>query len=167
MNKLHDIILFTMHGNSAQVALLLKNGVHPDECDDGLRTALHWAVQEGHIDIIEDLIRHGASLNAIDNDGFTPLAIAVGENKPSALKCLLNAGASPNILNPHDGNGTPLHLACAWGFLEVAKILVDAPQIDINAKDANGRTCLNNAVEAGAKELIDYLLDHGATGSKS
>lgn len=167
MRKIHDIILFAMHGETDKLASLLENDAYPDECDDNLRTALHWAAQEGHMDIIDHLIHHGAALDLVDSDGFTPLSIAVGENSPLLVNRLLNAGASTNIVNPHDRNTTALHLACAWNYLEVAKILVATPGVDINAKDADGKTCLDYAIEADAKKLVDYLRDYGAQTGKS
>ena len=43
-------------------------------------TALHIAVHEGHVKVVERLVGFGADLNMTTDDGNTPLHLALGRN---------------------------------------------------------------------------------------
>lgn len=81
--------------------------------------ALHYAARTygrcGHDDI-EWLIAQGCDVNAINNDGDTPLLIASrrGDRRNEAMSQLLHHGADPNV---RDKNGlTAAHHYCAIGY---------------------------------------------------
>lgn len=96
-----------------------------------------------------------------DSNGFYPLHCAVMNSQIDSLKCLLNVyNCSPNV---GDKNGnTCLHHACIFGFVDVVKLLINHPDIDLviishiivyfypklnqmfkNCKNSDGKTCLN------------------------
>jgi uncharacterized protein len=62
---------------------------------------LHFAAQaeEGADSIVNFLLARGASVNAKDNDGNTPLIFAAISGKNSVIQILLEAGADPSIRN--------------------------------------------------------------------
>lgn len=45
--------------------------------DDMGRTALHFAIQNGNTSIIEELVKHGADVNARDAGDLTPLYMTI------------------------------------------------------------------------------------------
>ena len=45
--------------------------------EDSGQTALHVAIQESHIPVIEQLIKYGADVNAKNSSGFTPLYMII------------------------------------------------------------------------------------------
>ena len=47
----------------------------------------------------------------------------------------------------------PLHIACASGFQEMINFLIDSGQIDLNAQDSNGNTCMHMAVKCGLPRI--------------
>ena len=49
------------------------------------RSPLHWAASNGHADVCRALIQAGATVNSIDNDGVTPLDLAIISNKTWVL----------------------------------------------------------------------------------
>ena len=149
-------------GNKAQIRKALEEGSNPNLRGPTGRTPLHWAAQEGFVGIVRRLIKHGAELDAVNDLGFTALAVAAGEGKSSIVRELLAAGASPNIRNWANANGTALHLACSWGHREVAKILIEKGGADVNVRDANGKTALAYALDAGDGPLAAYLRKRGA-----
>ena len=67
---LHQAVL---KDDKDEVERLLKDGVSPSNLDDYGNTALHWSVFGGNYDIAELLLRNGADVNAIANDGVSPL----------------------------------------------------------------------------------------------
>ncbi len=53
-------------------------------------TPLHMAANAGHKDIVELLLAKGADVNARDNNGWTPLLIAVGQGKADVTGLMEN-----------------------------------------------------------------------------
>ena len=62
-----------------------------------------------------------------------------------------------------DGN-SPLHLACANGFKDVAKVLCDTPKCEVDGIDNNGRTALHWAAATGYPAVIRVLLAANVSG---
>lgn len=67
-------------------------------------TALHFAVAHKRLDPLRALIEMGAKIDPVDNDGFTPLYLAVStySGEPELLEIvreLLRKGADPNKKN--------------------------------------------------------------------
>lgn len=54
--------------------------------------------------------------------GYTPLHVAAGAGRTSAVTDLLGRGADPNLVS-HQGD-TPLHLACQNGHAGAVSVLV-------------------------------------------
>lgn len=122
-------------GNSKSVLAALRHGTKPDACYRG-RPLLMWAIQERKLSVVRALVRAGASIEKRDDERFTPLGQAVGEGDAKIVSFLLKAGAS---VNRRTHNGTPLHTACAYGRLEIAKLLV-AHGANVRALDDEGQT---------------------------
>lgn len=66
-------------------------------------SALHFAAQNQNSELIQFLINNGAKIDAVDNNGNTPLFRAVFNYRDSgnAIEILLNAGADEDIFNLH------------------------------------------------------------------
>ena len=94
------------------------NGEHPDEIqrllalnadidvrNDKGKTGLHCAAKAGFLKVINLLIEKGATLDATDNDGETPLFEAIrstiksDKKQRATLEALLVKGADPNVKN--------------------------------------------------------------------
>ncbi|MCI4407753.1 MAG: ankyrin repeat domain-containing protein [Thermofilum sp.] len=103
-NKLIDAVL---RGNKRHVEELLSKGYDPNLQDWDGNTALHYACQEGDVEMVELLLRHGADPDIENNDGETPLTIAIVEGYNPRLedkiepdyreiaKLLIDYGADP------------------------------------------------------------------------
>ena len=129
-----DLVAGVCSGNTRRVRSALRQGANPN-ARHRRRPVLIWAVQEGHIDVARALVRSGASLERRDDCGFTPLDQAVGEGNLELVKFLLKAGAKAR---GRTSNGTPLHTACAYRRLDIARVLLDHGA-DPSAVDADGR----------------------------
>ena len=146
-------------------------------------TPLHWAAFLGDLKMVQLLISKGAELNPIDPSWGTPLHLAAEQAQVEVVKFLLNKGARVNVSNPSWGH-TPLHRA-AWGpvvrrFGQEAKDLGADPNPDykkiiallvaegaeINARDHEGETPLDQAVEGGSDETVTLLKRYGGKTSK-
>ena len=56
-------------GDLPRIAQLLESGVNVDTPDATGRTALHLGSAEGHLEIVQYLIKHGSAINAKDRGG--------------------------------------------------------------------------------------------------
>lgn len=113
----------------ATVKLLWENGATLQNADKG--QILGQAVRDCNIDLIEDFLKYGASIDEIDDEGLTPLHVAVLHGQLSMAKFLLSKGADPN--KPSDGLPTPLQLAeQIVDNLELANLL-RSPVVQANA----------------------------------
>jgi ankyrin repeat protein len=162
MQTQQHVIALVKAGKTSAVTKKLKHGGDPNECDAKKWTPLHWASQEGWMDIVRCLLRAGAEVNAADDLGFTPLAVAAGEGNAKIVRELLQAGASAKTQFRTSEGGTVLHLACSWKRTQVGKLLIDLSDVEINEKDGSGKTPLAYALEAGDKVLAAYLRRRGA-----
>ncbi|WP_264735341.1 ankyrin repeat domain-containing protein [Wolbachia endosymbiont (group A) of Rhinocyllus conicus] len=94
-------------------------------------TPLHVAAQYGsELEIVEFLLDKNASdINDVNNNGSTPLHVAIQGNKPSTVKLLLNRGASIKVKDKH--NRTPLGLADQEGYTNIAQ-MIEQRQSDLD-----------------------------------
>ncbi|MCO5576882.1 hypothetical protein L7F22_030703 [Adiantum nelumboides] len=60
---------------------------------------IHFAARKGNCELLLHLLKHGHSVNSLDNQGSTPLMTCVREGHTDACKLLLNEGADCYISN--------------------------------------------------------------------
>lgn len=59
------------------IFLYMQDSCDIDACTNENQTALHLAVFQGHLAIVERLVGYGAQLNIQDSNGSTPLHLAL------------------------------------------------------------------------------------------
>ena len=84
----------------------------------GAYSALHWAAENGIIDVAQTLLAAGAESSPEDIRRVTPLHIAARNDHAGAVRVLLDVGADPTALDSIQR--TPLEWA---SNPEVIKIL--------------------------------------------
>jgi hypothetical protein len=82
---------------------------------------------------------NGANINELDNDGNTPLVLAISYGGLELMKELLKHNACVNIKCKY--GRTALHCASEHGLVEMVEILL--PYSNILIKDDNGQTALD------------------------
>jgi ankyrin repeat protein len=121
---------------------------------DALGSApIHWAVMKNNHQAVRVLLQNGAKINVRDNDGFTPLLLAM-EYSPESANILLKNKADASIAS--DSGYLPLHYACDVGNIKSVKYILE--KVNINQRDENRRTCLHFAARSGSLNIIKYLL---------
>ena len=88
--------------------------------------------------VLDSLIEKGADVNATDDNGQTPLHLALHNEHPEMAKLLIKKGADVNAKNKW--GDTPLHLVL--DNPEIAKLLIEHGA-DVNATDNYGDTLLH------------------------
>jgi hypothetical protein len=132
--------------------------------DENGKTLLHYASENGQIDIIKVLINVGAVIDAQDGGGRTSLFLASNADKKETVNVLLNKGADPNI---KDSNGdTAMHVAAGNGDLDILKLLIEKGG-EINSVNNFNWSVLHNAAYCVANyeenwDMIKWLLEAGA-----
>ncbi|KAL7983252.1 hypothetical protein Chor_000128 [Crotalus horridus] len=89
--------------------LLSQNLVSINVQDEDQYTPLHRAAYNGHMEVVRELIAHGADVHALTVDSWTPLHSACKWNNTKIASFLLQHGANVNAQT--NGLLTPLHLA--------------------------------------------------------
>jgi ankyrin repeat protein len=105
-------------------------------------TPLHWASRWGHVQVVKELLDHGADIDAKDEGGGTPLLYA----------CLNGHLAVVVELIPNDINDTTIRI---FGKRK-------SRGADMDAKDIDGRTPLYLASREGYLPVVKALVSCGA-----
>jgi ankyrin repeat protein len=110
---------------------------------------------------VRDLLKRGASPDARDEDGRTPLFAAVLGGSIALAGLLIESKADVNARDQH--GWTALHVAAEEVLPEMARLLV-ASGADVNARDDEGNTPLGRAVftARGRHEVVRLLSRNGA-----
>lgn len=149
------------NGHSALVGRLLKRGADARaRLRDGGR-ALDWAANEGHLDVVEQLLAHDSTLLDLPGeDGRTALTAAAAAGHVAVVQGLLARGADPRIRM--DNGRRALDAAAAGGHTGVVEVLLahDAGLLDLpGGGDVTALVC---AAAGGHVELLRALLARGA-----
>ncbi|KAL4869151.1 ankyrin repeat-containing domain protein [Aspergillus spectabilis] len=152
LSMIHDFHLLYVASEGGHVSaleFLLAEGVQ------GIGYATHWGV----VSLL--LERGGVDVNAESSDGYTPLHFAVMGGFTAAADLLLRYGADPLALAPEGKK--PLFLACEQGLVKTSRLLVKHGGLDDSVRSDSGWTALHFAAEANVPELVELLLEEGAS----
>ncbi len=143
--------------------------------DEYNRTPLHFSVELGQYDVAEALLggNNGkelmkkAHVDARDNQGLTPLHLAVHEQSESFVALLLRKGASP--VKQDESGRSPIYVAVEEGYDEILKLFIeicDDKDSFLNKKwnvaGNEGGTLLHLAAYQDDLERVRLLKEAGA-----
>ncbi|MCA5922369.1 ankyrin repeat domain-containing protein [Curtobacterium oceanosedimentum] len=124
---------------------------------------LHAAAWFDRPEMLEELLRRGASVQLTDTEGRTPLTLAIDRDARRAVDVLVAAGAD---LEARDGDGNSPIVRAAWGgHAAIVRALADAGA-DTGVRGSRGVTLLIAAVDSGDVDTVRAVLgldvDRGA-----
>lgn len=121
------------------------------------------ATKDGDLQTIESLLSIGFDPSGpVHGYGYTPLWFAIECGRTDVVDLLLAAHADPNArVIPPPFFATPLELALQGGNIHIASRLVESGA-HVDAKGANGRTALYDAVTGVHLDAIRFLIERGA-----
>ena len=168
-SQVTSLMLAAYHGNNEIVlALLMEN----EQCIMSRnvfgQTALHYAIDNGQINVIDTLVGYEADLSEVDSNGQNILHRCAQHGFCHKVETCLNIGINIDICNRN--GDTALTIAAQRGNLEMVKLLVNGgSDISIRNNDGlNATDCsfCNNHEEVKAfllnskLEPIDHMLEH-------
>lgn len=126
-----------------------------------------WAAEKGKSLLVKQLLESDPTLvNAVDNDGYTPLHRACYNNDLELVDILLRHGADVAAKTEYEWQ--PLHCACHWNHFECAARLLQYGA-DVNAKSDGGNRlynlmfCLLNCLYCTGQTPLHIAASHGSS----
>ena len=121
-------------------------------------TPLHFACQNGHLNVIQYLITEcKCDPMSKNNNGSTPLHLACLNGHLDVVQYLITE-CKCDPMSKNNNGSTPLHLACLNGHLDVVQYLVTECQCDPMCEYNDGSTLLHAASYNGQLDVVQYLI---------
>jgi len=153
------VIEAVKRGDATAIRTLIRQKADVNATEPDGTTALHWAADMGHVELVDLLLKAGAKLKVANRFGSTPFGLAAGKGFAPVLERMLQAGEDASAVV----NGEPvLMLAARAGDVDAVKLLL-AKGADPNTKEpARDQTALMWAAAEGNTGVVKTLLEAGA-----
>ncbi|KNC49323.1 uncharacterized protein AMSG_05321 [Thecamonas trahens ATCC 50062] len=153
--------------------LLLSKDVEVAATNGNNSTALHFAAEFGLLSVVEQLVsgHRELAVDAVDNDGFTPLHLACRSGHDAVAKFLLDAmrdKTAEELCKTTRDQKTPMHLLAPkiTRMPETFKTLINRASLAMTMLDAESRTPLMIAHEVDGVDLKTLVSLVALTGDK-
>jgi ankyrin repeat protein len=120
---INPLIAAAMNGHADMVALLAAQNINVDQLS-GLQykeNALHLAARNGYTEVIEELLKAGADVNALEGTNSTALMYAAYNGHLETVELLLKEGAELNVRD--EGGYTALYWANRQNHTDIAALI--------------------------------------------
>lgn len=150
---------YVVNNGDIEIAkLLLENKA---KIKGELLLAIKSPIAESRIDMIKLLIDNKANINYSDDDGFTPLNIAIESGDMELTKFLITNGANVNSLM-QDGVSL-IGYAIAQNNMDLLQILIEnGANVNYTVGDSWAKTPLMTASRLGLDNVVRILLTRNA-----
>ncbi|KAH8283806.1 hypothetical protein KR054_001827, partial [Drosophila jambulina] len=144
---------------------LMGLGCSPNQQNHAGNTALHLAVKEERMNCVESFLNGmppvTLDLSLMNDDGLTPLHMAIRQNKYDVAKKLISHDRSSiSVANTTDGNNA-LHMAVLEQSIELLVLILDAQNQNLTdilqARNAAGYTALELARHKANERVVQLL----------
>ena len=136
---------------------------NPDFMIDLNRTAFVFCIENSKYTLVKYMIYSGVSINRQDNEGNTPLHIAIKNKDLKMVQLLLNSGADIDIGN--NIKDTPLLYSLKHSDDRISIFLLKFGA-DINVKNLDDETAQSLCIKYGKKRIQQYIMDIKRTENK-
>ncbi|XP_067661682.1 ankyrin repeat domain-containing protein 50-like [Haliotis asinina] len=155
------VMLAGRNGHTEVVKLLVNYGANLSLRDTYGHNILHSACSEGHVDVVKYIL--SKDIVDINSEGYkrrTPMMLAAMVGHKEVVDLLVKNGADLTF-SDIDGHNI-LYCSSATGQLEVVKYIISLNTVDINSAGHFKRTSVMVAARGGHKEVVEFLVNHGA-----
>ncbi|KAG7405839.1 Ankyrin-2 [Fusarium oxysporum f. sp. rapae] len=143
------------------VDALLQGGADKNSRTKTGLSAMQSAAQDGHVEVVWRLVERGADFASRTNENMSLPLAAVYSGDIKTTKLALDINGSDGINSFTTDGVSPLIVACLMNKPDLVKTLVENGG-DVNATGAEGYTALHAAAAKDYKEIVIFLLGHGA-----
>ena len=158
---LHEAIA---RGDEGGVQFLLMGRASPTKVTGEFVSPLHLAIQHGgNVRIVEQLGKFGAEVDAVDQNGATPLWAALRLKQFAVASVLVKLACDMNPVM--DGLG-PIHAAIREGDEEAAAFLISNGSNVNDSTNAEAVAPLHLAADKGLAQTASALLRSGSRRSR-
>jgi ankyrin repeat protein len=151
--------------NFEAVKALIDSGADVNKQTNTKSTALMYASKRGGAcgrKIVSYLIKNGADVNLLEEDGYNALYDASTSLNIDILKILLMNGINPNVLGEFGNTGLFTEEIIANNKIEALQLLIQYGA-DINIIGYKGLTPLMKACDIeGGYDIVKFFIDNGA-----
>ncbi|KAI6171397.1 Alpha-latrotoxin-Lt1a-like protein [Aphelenchoides bicaudatus] len=124
-------------------------------------TALHYAAMFSDDYILKKLLTFNEKIDAVGENGLTPLQVAVMHQNLKAIRFLLNQNP-PAAINIKTQTGkTALHLAATFNNASIVSELIKKGA-EVDLMDGNNRTALYLALKYESTDVVGLLTANGS-----
>ncbi|CAI0397477.1 unnamed protein product [Linum tenue] len=117
--KMDAVHAYAREGDADNLLKSINDDVSVNSKDSEGRTPLHWAVDRGHLNIVELLAGRNADINAKDNEGQTALHYAAVCEREGIAEFLVKQNANINVKD-NDGKSARDLCESNWSCLQTA-----------------------------------------------
>ena len=146
------------------IEILLQSGlVIPNVFDHLKQNEIYVAANKNHSECILILAKAGVDVNARNEQGYTALHVAAAEGCAQSVRELIKIMDHESINAKNKSMFTALNRTVEKEQTECLEILLQSPQVDINAVDNYGQTTLHLAVMKQNRKHVEMLIKAGAS----
>jgi len=138
-----------------EIKTLLINGASPNDIDEEGWASIHFAVENGDVELCRLLIEYGVDVNIRTLSGYTPFHIMIetGTYSLELATLLINSGA-------HVGHD--IHKALYLQDIKLVEQIISSG-VSIDTPDDFGNRILHNSIAIRCDEFIQKIIDLGAS----
>ena len=164
-NKIGNIVDPTSKKNNVEILIMLiKNGANLDIINTKGDTLLTFAVERENKELVELLLTKGINIHAVNSQRKSAIELAFQQKKykdhENVLIALIKSGAKVDIINTK--GDTLLIFAADRGFQDLALLLIEGNNNDVNAVNAREKAAIDFALQSENIKIIEALVNAGA-----
>lgn len=165
----HHLVQSDLQQHAEIIQGLLEAGANPNQADNKQQTPLHIAVTSGNVLAVKLLLAKKAAVNTPDDQGRTPLLLAVQLTEPvvqqSVVAMLLQAGACPDYQDQAGFIAAEYAVKAGYTKLPVPLLQQLLEASSVTAAAASKALLRVSLTADGSQEIVQCLLAAGANAS--
>lgn len=150
-----------VNSGDRQAALaLIADGAEVNQRSVDGTTALHWAVYQQDVELVQMLLAQDADPDARNDYGASPMTVASEHGNHPVMQALLAAGG--DIESPNSEGQTLLMAVARTGNIATARLLLEEGANANAVESWGGQTALMWAASQQQPDMVRLLIEHGA-----